>query len=424
MQKFLIAIEPKGFNCDFVAMPFPKKPERDISTVMCLYGYLGAINPMYEVIARSNLYPTFPSTMSIADQKVWEEYISSQINTLNKISNNYYKYLHNSLDNSLSLGEIDGNNKIAVSTSFPLEMAKTAINLCTYSYLNSKKGDILDGFTILKIVEIYSWVKLYYLYAFIGVKKTADETVFCVVFRGTLNVLQWTADFMLAPHDEAIKIKGREFDIDYTSGFYKCVNDKNNNIGHSAFDTIMEYLSTHIGQNKGKISLLLSGHSAGASACNVFTLDFFQDKNQLKYGTLFNEINCITFGEGVSGRKTGTRLANQYILDCFPHFHYYTVVNNLDIIPCLNSVFYTGFHAYNKGYLIQYKDKALYKITTDTLAYGQFLNAIFHYLYHFLWLTTNIRSQILFFKILVLLFCYSSYNHNILTYRTSLDCLK
>ena len=415
MQKFLIAEK---------TMPFPKKPEKEFAITMSLYGYLGGINPDFEDNARANLYPTFPLTMSIADQKVWEEYISSQINELNKITQNNYKYLHNNLDNSLSLGEIDGNNKIALS-SFPLEMTKTAINLCTYSYLNCKEGDILDGFTILKIVEIYSWIRFYYIYAFIGVKKTADSTVYSVVFRGTLNALQWTADFMLAPYDETIKIKGREFIIDYTTGFYKCVNNKKNNTGQSAFDTILKYLLTHIGSdNKGKANLLLTGHSAGAMACNVLTLGLFQDVNQVKYGTLFNEINCITFGEGVSGRKAETRLVNQFILDSFPHFKYYTVVNNLDIFPCLNTVFYTGFHAHNDGYLIQYKDKRLYKITPDNLAYGQFLNGILYYLYHLLWLNTNIKGQLLFFQILVLLFCYSIYNHSILNYKTALDELE
>ena len=291
MQKFLIAEK---------TMPFPKKPEKEFAITTSLYGYFGAIYPDFEDGARANLYPTLPLTMSIADQKVWEEYISSQINELNKITKNNYKYLHNYLDNSLSLGEIDGNNKVPLS-GFPLEMTKTAINLCAYSYLNCKEGDILDGFTILKIVEIYSWIKFYYLYAFIGIKQTADSTLYCVVFRGTGNALQWTADFMLAPYDETIKIKGREFNIDYLTGFYKCVNDKNNNIAHSAFDTIMEYLSAHIASHKGKVNLLLTGHSAGAMTCNVLTLGLFQDANQVKYGTLFNEINCITFGGGKIG---------------------------------------------------------------------------------------------------------------------------
>ena len=100
------------------------------------------------------------------------------------------------------------------------------------------------------------------------------------------------------------------------------------------------------------------------------------------------------------------------------------MVNNLDIFPCINTVFYTGFHAHNKGYLIQYKDKRLYKITTDNLSYGQFLNGILYYLYHLLWLNTSIKGQLLFFQILMLLFCYSIYNHSILNYKTSLDELQ
>lgn len=212
-------------------------------------------------------------------------------------------------------------------TNYNQDIAKYCIYLIQKIYKS-----IDDNSNYIKPSQLTTQVKINYDSKLFAVISTYQDNIM-IAFRGTKFINEWLDDF---DYKQVYFLKNANYssngslnDINLAPSVHKGFYDLYNNIRDQILITL-----TKLDPNKTK-NIIITGHSLGSGIATICLIDLYYEK--------YKNLLCYVFASPRVGNKKFTEL--------FDKFNFYSIINNLDIIPTMPASVCPNFDNKNQPYI-------------------------------------------------------------------------